>query len=268
MKYKYPFTNAIVFALVMRDPELSKGLLQMIFPDRKIENIKLHEESLDIEKTIIATIESRKVRLDVLFEDEKAWYDIELQVRDENNLANRTRYTHAIMDVYALKAGQDFNELKKSYVIFLCCFDPFKLGEPVYRFSMKEEKNNLSLGDDSFTIILNSKASVEKTPKMFQELFEYMNESTVPAENRLLQQIDNSVKTWNTGEGVSVIMTLEQEILIKETRARKEGREEGMQEGEANATRKIAIRLLQSGMLPKEVARATELSEAEVSDLM
>ena len=29
MKYKYPFTNALTFALVMEDPILSRGLLQL-----------------------------------------------------------------------------------------------------------------------------------------------------------------------------------------------------------------------------------------------
>ena len=46
-----------------------------------------------------------------------------------------------------------------------------------------------------------------------------------------LQRIDESLRKWNTGEGVKAIMTLEQEILIKEARAKRKGREEGRIEG-------------------------------------
>jgi len=40
--YKYPFTNALTFALVMQDLEMSKGLLQLIFPERKIKELRRH----------------------------------------------------------------------------------------------------------------------------------------------------------------------------------------------------------------------------------
>ena len=78
--------NHIVFALVMRDPELCRGLLQLLFPDREIAEVRLHDsllgraEESDVEKTIIVGPESHSVRLDVLFTDNNAWYDIEMRV--------------------------------------------------------------------------------------------------------------------------------------------------------------------------------------------
>ncbi len=230
MNYRYPFTNAIVFALVMKDSNLCKGLLQMIFPDREIQEVRQHETCLETEHSVIVGIESRKVRLDVLFKDNQAWYDIEMQVRDEKNLPKRSRYAHAVLDVDDLKPGEDFNSLKPSYVIFLCCFDPFEQGLPVYSFRMLEEKIHLSLEDETYTIILNSRADEERTPNSLKALFRYMNERIVSEDSDLLKQIDHSVESWNTGEGVRVIMTLEQEIRIKETRAREEGFQAGREE--------------------------------------
>ena len=63
-----------------------------------------------------------------------------------------------------------------------------------------------------------------------------------------LQRIDESLRKWNTGEGVKAIMTLEQEILIKEARAKRKGREEGAQE--------TLAKLVKQGLLSKEVAAA------------
>ena len=153
-KDQYPFTNSIVFALVMQDSTLCRGLLQTLFPERRIRQVKPSEEFIDTEHTIIAGIESRKVRLDVLFDDSDAWYDIEMQVRDEHDLPKRGRYAHAALDVKKLKSGDDYNELRPSYVIYLCCFDFFHLGEAVYQFQMWDPRKNLPLGDESYTMIL------------------------------------------------------------------------------------------------------------------
>lgn len=146
MKYRYPFTNEIVFALVMQDEEICKGILELIFPERKVRELKLHKPRIDIEKTIIVGIESRKVRMDVLFEDSHEWFDIEMQCRNEHNIPKRCRYSHGIMDVNMLKPGQDYNELKSSYVIFLCCFDPFDTGEAVFLFQQPGYENQLATG--------------------------------------------------------------------------------------------------------------------------
>lgn len=255
MKYDYPFTNSIVFALVMRDRELCRQLLQIIFPEREIEEVRMHEEFTCSEQTIIVGIESRKVRLDVLFKDSNAWYDIEMQVRDEGNLPKRTRYAHAAMDVDYLKAGQCYNTLKPSYVIFLCCFDFFGQNQPVYRFRMVDEDNHLPLSDETYTIVLNSKAEkAASTPQELRELFQYMNKSIVAEDNDFLKQIDYSVESWNTGEGRNMIMTLEQEIMIKEAKAREEGRAEGLVEGKKEGVIDILAQLAADDMISIEEA--------------
>ncbi|MBQ9060613.1 MAG: Rpn family recombination-promoting nuclease/putative transposase [Firmicutes bacterium] len=255
MKYKYPFTNSVVFALVMQeDPELCRDLLQLIFPDRQIQKVRPRTGFPDAEHTIIPGIDIHQIRLDVLFKDSEAWYDIEMQVRDENDLPKRTRYTHAAMDTERLNRGDEYSELIPGYVIFLCCFDQFEKNRPVYRFHMYDPKNSLPLGDESYTIILNSRCDDPTVPKPLRELFRYMNESEVSEGNQLLRRIDDSVADWNRGGKVRQIMTLEQEIQMRENKIRKEAREQGRaEEREKNVselmknlglTREEAIRAL------------------------
>ena len=59
-------------------------------------------------------------------------------------------------------------------------------------------------------------------------------------------------------------MTLEQEILIKENKAREEGREEGIAQGRAEIIRRMHA----NGRSNEEIARDTGLTEAEVAALL
>lgn len=193
----------------------------------------------------------------------------------EKNIPKRSRYSHGITDVSTLKPGQEFNELKASYVIFLCRFDPFGHGDSVYSFQMHDEQKHLSLGDESYTIILNSRADESRTPKPLRELFRYVNDAVVTEENELIRQIDESVESWNTNEGVTVMVSLEQELSIREARAVKkareiglaEGRAEGLAEGQRQAQLQTAKKLKESNVPISVIAECTGLSETDVEQL-
>ena len=85
--------------------------------------------------------------------------DIEIQTTDgiDGWLPKRTRYYQAMIDLDVLDTGRDYIELKKSYIIFICTFDPFDLGEKVYTFSnCCHEIDDLELGDETTKIFLQS----------------------------------------------------------------------------------------------------------------
>ncbi|MBQ6088173.1 MAG: hypothetical protein IJK95_01290, partial [Firmicutes bacterium] len=67
-------------------------------------------------------------------------------------IPQRSRYNHSMMDISSLKRGDDYTKLKSQYVIFVCDFDPFGEGEPVYDFQMISPKTGLNLDDKTFTI--------------------------------------------------------------------------------------------------------------------
>ena len=86
-KVKYPITNPLVFAIVMKDAELCRELIERILPGRKISKIRFPEPpSSETEKTIIPGLYAKSVRLDVLFEDGESWNDIEMQVLKQSYL--------------------------------------------------------------------------------------------------------------------------------------------------------------------------------------
>ena len=122
---------------------------------------------LETEKTMIPDANAKSVRLDVLFEDENAWYVLEMQVIDTGEIPKRSRYYHSASDVRTLGAGRRYIELKPCYVIFICMFDLFGLEEPIYRFQMTHGKNRLPLGDEQYTLILNADCPPESAGALY-----------------------------------------------------------------------------------------------------
>lgn len=157
-----------------------------IFPDRKISQIKLSEEtvynshqrdrSVEAERNILNGPFHKSVQLDVLFEGDDSWFDIECQIEDTGNIPKRTRYYHSLIDAHILTKGKDYENLRPCFVIFICRFDLFGRDEAIYSFQNYDEKNHLPLGDESYTLLLNSKCSEDKVPESLKALFQYINQ--------------------------------------------------------------------------------------------
>ena len=93
------------------------------------------EVSVKSERTMLFSSDFRCVRLDVYASDEaEVSYNIEMQNQDRGDLAKRSRYHQAEMDIVSLKPGESFGDLKPCYVIFICTFDPFADGKYCYTF--------------------------------------------------------------------------------------------------------------------------------------
>ena len=161
-----PFTNDFIFSLVMRDPEICRGILEAIIPNEEFSEIKLmksqnplidEEEneagsasfSSEIQKSLKFVKDMHGVRFDAFIKSENTWAEIEMQTTSELLLGKRARYYQANMDLDCLEEGDDYEKLKKCYVIFLCTFDYFRKGDPVYFFRSWDVEKGLPLDDFS-----------------------------------------------------------------------------------------------------------------------
>ena len=67
--------------------------------------------------------------------------NIEMQAYDEEDIAARSRYYQANIDLTRLKEGKSYSELGESWVIFICTRDYF--GHPaVYPYQSGDRKLN------------------------------------------------------------------------------------------------------------------------------
>ena len=164
-----PFTDDLMFALVMRDTEICREFLRLILPEEfgeiKIaspedplfgeyeddkntsanQSKKGNQLTSEPQKTMKFVPDMHGVRLDVYIKSDKAWAEIEMQTGNDPHLGKRSRFYQSNMDLDCLEEGRDYHELKKSYVIFFCTFDPFHQDEPIYFFQNWDYEKGLKL---------------------------------------------------------------------------------------------------------------------------
>ena len=259
-KVKYPITNPLVFAIVMKDAELCRELIERILPGRKISKIRFPEPpSSETEKTIIPGLYAKSVRLDVLFEDGESWNDIEMQVLKQSYLPLRGRYYHAAMDINQLHAGADYPELRPTYVIFICTFDYYGMEEPIYFFEQYDVKKSLPYGDGTCTIILNTTCPKEKVPEPLRDFFGYLSSQETEGDDPFIGQIHQMVEDLNGRKEIEQIMTLEEELDVRYSIGKKEGREDEKKD--------TARKMKADGLDDEIISKYTGLSIEEIEKL-
>ncbi len=181
-----------LFLKVMQNKRICKRLIE------KILHIRIRRISYPVtEKTIDVRYDSKSVRLDVFVEDDKGTlYDIEMQTTDgdtPDELPKRARYYQAMMDMDVLNKGELYTKLRKSFIIFICTFDPFLAGQSIYTFQeMCKENSALMMGDETTKIFLNSQGNRAGLDSDIAAFLDYVN--GLAAQGQFVKHIENEVQ--------------------------------------------------------------------------
>lgn len=98
----------------------------------------------------------RDIRLDILAKDSMGkYYNIEVQKGAEGAHVRRTRFNSSMMDSRMLKAGQEFSELRDSYMVFITQTDIFGYGIPIYTVNRRFEEIDVPFQDGSHIVYVN-----------------------------------------------------------------------------------------------------------------
>lgn len=221
-------TDDFMFSKVMLDEKLCKELVEILL-DIKIDRI----EYIGRENTIKEDPIGRGIRLDVYIKDSNRVFDIEIQTTNKHDLSQRSRYYQALMDLDNLSTGTKFTELKESYILFICTFDPFDREQVKYVFRERSETiNDLFLNDKTYKVFYNIKAYKKSDNKRVQEFLQYL--TTKKPESDFTKKLENAVyrikghQNWRK-EYMTVAMKFDE--LLEEGLA--EGRAKGLAEGRA-----------------------------------
>ena len=200
-----------MFGAVMTEGDNCKILLEMIL-NRKLSNLSVREQH-----SIVHNPRYHSVRLDIIAMDiEGIKYNVEMQtLREFTEL--RARYYHSQMDVELLKTGSKYKDLTETYVIFICDYDPLKLGKMMYTIENKcIEALDYSYRDGLHTIFLNTKGKnrEEINPDLVKFL-DYvradLSESTMDFDSDYIRQLQSTIdKVMLNGERREEYMKLEQ----------------------------------------------------------
>ena len=115
------------FAVVMQDkPALETTLRTLLKKELIVTEVRIQYS--------IRNLVSHSVILDVLAEDSTGkLYNIEVQVKNEDDYQKRSRYNQANIDTSFLRKGKDYSELPEVYIIFITSFDIFKKNDVCYK---------------------------------------------------------------------------------------------------------------------------------------
>lgn len=86
----------------------------------------------------------------------------------DEELLKKARYFQCNIDSDIILSVKRCTKLKKSYIIFICTFDPFSDGRHIYTFENRcLEDLSLTLGDETTEIFLSTKGKKDDEIKDF-----------------------------------------------------------------------------------------------------
>ncbi|MBE5940360.1 MAG: Rpn family recombination-promoting nuclease/putative transposase [Lachnospiraceae bacterium] len=224
--------DSFLFAAFFENPDNCKMMLEILMEQ------EISDLSVKSEHNLLVSSDVKCIRLDIYATDElHVNYNIEAQNQKRNDLVKRSRFYQGEMDVASLKPGEGYNKLEKSYVIFICTFDPFEKGLFKYTFEETCKENGMPLGDETAKIFFNTKGTnKENVSEELIEFFQYFENTTdeyvEKTNNHKIQELHKRVKAikmsreWEAGY-------MKYEEIIRNTLLEgwNEGKNQGLIEG-------------------------------------
>lgn len=264
------FSHDFIFGKVMSEPKICKLLLENLL------GIKVGKITYPtLQKVLRPKYKSKGVRIDVFAEDAKALYDIEIQISRKKDLAKRMRYYQSLIDADFLLRGRDYSELKTSYIIFICLYDPFGKGLPVYEFERTCKNNkNINFGDKSYFVCYNMKGFDKKSRKAINEFSKYVLKGDVTGD--FSKTLDDAVRQVKLDEKyrreymfgrLNYYDDMEAATKRGIRRGMKKGMEKGLAKGRVEAISETAKNLLSCGVPVEIIAKSTGLTLEQIAQL-
>ena len=222
--------DRFIFSKVMTDKNLCIQVLRCL-TGNDIEDIG----DIPAEKYFQITNDGKGVRYDVYVEDaDDNAYDAEMQnytYQAKKELMLRNRYYQSIIDNRMMESGMEYQDLRDSYVIFICTFDPFGKGRRRYTFfNICEEDKELYADDGRTVLIFNTGGCLGDLSEDAKEFLDYVENGTVSGSlSEALEEAVNDAR--HNKEWRSEYMMNMANYWDAKREGRTEGRNEGRTEG-------------------------------------
>lgn len=180
-------------------------------------------------------------------------YDLEIQREDKGANPHRARYHSSVLDIENLDAGQEFNELPDTYIIFITEKDFYGKGEPVYLIERINLATSEVFGDGEHILYVNGEYKGDsELGKLLHDFnctdADDMNFDLMAERTRYLKENE---------EGVREMCKILEDM-----------RDKAAEEADLAARRKIASSFLALGKVSQEeIAKCSGLSLEEVKKL-
>ena len=248
---------------VFEDKICAEILLRIILQrkDLKVKYVHVQQE--------IKNLQGRSIRLDILAEDTSGkLYNVEVQRSDKGASRKRARHNSSLLDANITDAGEEYEKLNSTYVIFITENDILKSGLPIYHIDRTVKETGESFEDGAHIIYVNSQI------KNDTELGKLMHDfSCTNAEDMNYSVLADRVRYFKEDEkGVSTMCKAMEDMRNE---AHEEGRLEGKIEGEIEgriegrtAERRTHIREMLLDHVPIEkIKQYTSATDEEILEI-
>ncbi|WP_415331602.1 Rpn family recombination-promoting nuclease/putative transposase [Clostridium perfringens] len=276
MKPSMDFVFKRLFGAEESKDSLISLLNAIIKSDSPIKDIEL--KSPDLEKQHIG---DKFCRLDIKAKTDKGEIiNVEIQVRDEYNMVQRTLYYWSKIYSDQLGASENYKNLARTVCINILNFKLLDNDRYHNTYRLKELTTNEELTDIEeihFIELPKSKEIKSEEVNNIDSLLKWIEFIKEPESEtvRILELTDESIRKAKTQLYKLSLdkKTIEQyrireKALYDEISALENSREKGIKEGELKANRKIAKNLLSKGVELKEIAKILELDEILVEKII
>ena len=244
------------------DNEITQFVLRILLDKKDLNVVEVKTQYS------VKNLKGHSVILDVFATDSHGMrYDIEIQRADRGASPKRARYNSSLIDDQILIAGDSYEVLPETYVIFITENDVIGKGKPIYHIERMITETGEAFEDGSHIVYVN--AAYKDDSELGKLMHDFscanpsdMNYSTLAHKTRYFKEDDKGVKHMCK--------------IMEEIKAEgfAEGRAEGFADGEnkgkaeAEIAMKNAIRMLKGGKLSvDEISQYTELSVEKVKEL-
>ncbi len=253
---KLNLSDDFLFGKVMQDEEILKILLEKVlgFAIKKVVLVQP-------QRVIEIDPEAHGIRLDVYADDEVgSRYAVEMQQENKYNVPKRSRYYLSMMDLDLLEKGVQYNELKHSFVVFLCLFDPFRHKRQKYTFERKcIEEDDLFLGDETSVVVLtdvDERGGDEDIRKFFRYVVSSTAAMAESLDNDFVNRIHERVVEVKNNSALEVEYMKLQEQYQKKFR-----------DGELNMQKKIVENMLESKLNDEDICKYANCTQEFIDEV-
>ena len=244
--------NDVFMRNVFKKRECTEYVLQVIMGNK---NLKVLDQVLQKD---YKNLQGRSAILDCVVRDaDGRQFDVEIQQDTEGASPKRARYHSGLMDMNTLNAGQDFDELPETHMIFITRNDVLGYGLPIYHIGRKIEEVGTDFKDEAYIIYVNS--SCQDDTELGRLMQDFHCRDAGGIYSKILAERVYELK--ETQEGVDHMCREMDEIYNEGAkRGRDEGIAQGIEFGEMKAKKETALTLAEKGMSAADIADIVKVS--------
>ena len=245
---------------VLKNPKCTEEVLRIILNKNQLQVI---DQRLQAD---YKNLQGRSAILDCVAVDrEHNLYNVEIQQKREGASPKRARYHSGLLDMNLLEAGEAYQKLPTSYVIFITETDTLGDHLPIYHISRKIRENGKDFPDCAHIIYVDSKN--QEDTELGRLMHDFHCKAPEEMYNPVLRRQVYQFK--KTREGVTFMCREMDKIYRDGERAGERiGQKRGKKQGVRNEQRRIVNSLKRKGKTMDEIAYLTGIHENVVRKLL